>query len=106
MIQCVGSRNDSNPNCSRICCQTAIKNALHIKKLNPDAQDVYLCIGISGPTGFWKIIIRKPVKKGCSFSGSSLKIRRRWRRSEEGLTVTFTDHVLGENCAWTAIFWS
>ena len=38
MIQCVGSRNEENPNCSRICCQSAVKNALHIKRLNPDAQ--------------------------------------------------------------------
>jgi heterodisulfide reductase subunit A-like polyferredoxin len=38
MIQCIGSRNDQNPNCSRICCQSAIKNALHIKALNPDAE--------------------------------------------------------------------
>jgi len=28
MIQCVGSRSPENPNCSRICCQAAIKNAL------------------------------------------------------------------------------
>ena len=38
MIQCVGSRNDQNPNCSRICCQSAVKNALAIKEQNPDAQ--------------------------------------------------------------------
>ncbi len=38
MIQCVGSRNEENENCSRICCQNAIKNALDVKKLNPDAQ--------------------------------------------------------------------
>jgi len=38
MIQCVGSRNDQNPNCSRICCQSAVKNALAIKAQNPQAQ--------------------------------------------------------------------
>jgi heterodisulfide reductase subunit A-like polyferredoxin len=38
MIQCIGSRNDENPNCSRVCCQTAVKNALHIKEEYPDAQ--------------------------------------------------------------------
>ncbi|MEJ2476908.1 MAG: FAD-dependent oxidoreductase, partial [Desulfobacterales bacterium] len=36
MIQCVGSRNEENENCSRICCQSAVKNALEIKKLNPE----------------------------------------------------------------------
>ncbi|MBU4370344.1 MAG: FAD-dependent oxidoreductase [Proteobacteria bacterium] len=35
MIQCVGSRNPDRPNCSRICCSVAVKNALKIKELSP-----------------------------------------------------------------------
>ncbi len=35
MIQCVGSRNEQHPSCSRTCCATAIKNALKLKELNP-----------------------------------------------------------------------
>lgn len=38
MIQCVGSRNEKHPYCSRICCQQAIKNALEIKKRNPQTR--------------------------------------------------------------------
>ena len=38
MIQCVGSRDEKRPYCSRICCSVAIKNALKIKELNPDAN--------------------------------------------------------------------
>ena len=38
MIQCVGSRNEEHPYCSRICCSMAVKNALTIKKQNPDAN--------------------------------------------------------------------
>ncbi|MEE4314869.1 MAG: FAD-dependent oxidoreductase [Desulfofustis sp.] len=38
MIQCVGSRTEDNPNCSRICCQTAVKNALRILEINPEAR--------------------------------------------------------------------
>ncbi|MEW6359057.1 MAG: NAD(P)-binding protein [Planctomycetota bacterium] len=38
MIQCVGCRNDERPYCSRICCQEAVKNALKIKELNPEAR--------------------------------------------------------------------
>lgn len=41
MIQCVGSRNEERPYCSRICCVTAIKNALKIKEQNPMA-DIYI----------------------------------------------------------------
>ncbi|MCX7012481.1 MAG: 4Fe-4S binding protein, partial [Candidatus Sumerlaeota bacterium] len=38
MIQCAGSRNDERPYCSRICCQEAVKNALKLKQLKPDAR--------------------------------------------------------------------
>jgi heterodisulfide reductase subunit A len=38
MIQCVGSRNKERPYCSRICCQTAVKNAMLIREQNPDAK--------------------------------------------------------------------
>jgi len=42
MIQCVGSRNDENPYCSRICCSLAVKNALAIKEQYPDANVIVL----------------------------------------------------------------
>jgi len=38
MIQCVGSRNEQHPYCSRVCCQQAIKNALEIKKRSPQTK--------------------------------------------------------------------
>jgi heterodisulfide reductase subunit A len=41
MIQCVGSRTAERPYCSRICCGQAVKNALEIKKINPDCE-VYI----------------------------------------------------------------
>ncbi len=37
-IQCVGSRDEQHPWCSRICCGEAVKNALEIKKKNPQAD--------------------------------------------------------------------
>ncbi len=38
MIQCVGSREEPNQYCSRICCQDAIKNAITLKERDPKAQ--------------------------------------------------------------------
>ena len=38
MIQCVGSRNDEHPYCSKMCCAEAIKNALLAKEKNPEAE--------------------------------------------------------------------
>ena len=40
MIQCVGSRNDERPYCSRICCASAVKNALRLKETNPEMDVV------------------------------------------------------------------
>jgi heterodisulfide reductase subunit A2 len=37
MIQCIGSRRDDFPLCSRICCGSAVKNAIRIKDRQPDA---------------------------------------------------------------------
>ena len=38
MIQCVGSRDESQPYCSRVCCSEALKNALALKQREPQAQ--------------------------------------------------------------------
>lgn len=42
MIQCVGSREEPDNYCSRICCQDALKNSIAIKQKNPDATVVVL----------------------------------------------------------------
>ena len=38
MIQCVGSREEPNNYCSRVCCQDAVKNAIAIKETDPSSQ--------------------------------------------------------------------
>jgi heterodisulfide reductase subunit A-like polyferredoxin len=38
MIQCVGSREEEHPYCSRVCCTKACLNALALKEKNPQAQ--------------------------------------------------------------------
>jgi len=40
-IQCVGSREEGHMYCSRVCCSTAVKNALRIKELSPETE-VYI----------------------------------------------------------------
>jgi heterodisulfide reductase subunit A-like polyferredoxin len=42
MIQCVGSRSEERPYCSRVCCAEAIKNGLAIKAQNPGTRVVVL----------------------------------------------------------------
>ena len=42
MIQCVGSREEDHPYCSRVCCSTAVANALKIKAINPRTEVIVL----------------------------------------------------------------
>ena len=40
-IQCVGSRDEERPYCSRVCCSHSVKSALKLKELKPD-MDIYV----------------------------------------------------------------
>ena len=93
MIQCVGSRNDENPNCSRICCQSAIKNALHIKKLQPDAQ-IFILYRDIRTYGFLEEYYTEARKQGILFSRYDPEDPPTVESSEAGVVVTFKDHVL------------
>jgi len=96
MIQCVGSRNDENPNCSRICCQSAVKNALHIKKLQPDAQ-IFILYRDIRTYGFLEDYYTEARKQGVIFSRYDSENPPTVESSEAGVVVTFKDHILGRN---------
>jgi heterodisulfide reductase subunit A len=66
MIQCVGSRNDEHPYCSRICCTEATKNALAIKEQNPDT-DVYILFRDIRTFGFRERYYRQAREKGVVY---------------------------------------
>ncbi|MCP4754739.1 MAG: FAD-dependent oxidoreductase [Proteobacteria bacterium] len=38
MIQCVGSREETRPYCSRVCCSQTVKNAMSLKAVRPDVE--------------------------------------------------------------------
>ncbi len=40
-IQCVGSREEGRPHCSKICCTFSVQKAVELKKRNPE-MDVYI----------------------------------------------------------------
>jgi len=66
MIQCVGSRNDDHPYCSKMCCAEAIKNALLAKEKNPDVEITVLFRDIR-TYGFKEKYYRKAREKGVIF---------------------------------------
>ena len=94
MIQCVGSRIPENPNCSRICCQAAIKNALRIKELNPDAKIFILNRDIR-TLGFQEDYYRLAREKGVIFVRYDLDDLPEVTANGDKLSVVFTDAILG-----------
>jgi len=94
MIQCVGSRNDDNVECSRICCQNAVKNALHIKKLNPDAQ-VFVLYRDIRTYGLLEDYYTEARKQGVVFIRFNSETPPMVTTASDGaLLVTVKDHIL------------
>jgi heterodisulfide reductase subunit A-like polyferredoxin len=93
MIQCVGSRNEQNPNCSRVCCQTAVKHALELKKLNPDMQIVVLYRDMR-MYGELEDFYTQARREGVLFARFALDDQPVVSANGAGLSVVFKDHVL------------
>ncbi len=66
MIQCVDSRNEKNPYCSRVCCSEAVKNALELKRQKPNARVVVLYRDIR-TYGFREVYYQKAREAGVLF---------------------------------------
>lgn len=66
MIQCVGSRNEKRPYCSRVCCTEAVKNALKIKEISPQT-DVTVYYRDIRTFGFKESFYTEARKKGIRF---------------------------------------
>ncbi len=96
MIQCVGSRNEERPNCSRICCQAAVKNALDVKKKSPDTQ-VYILYRDMRMYGQMEEYYTEARKLGVVFVRYDKDNPPVAVSSEEGVLVTVKDHVLQRN---------
>ncbi len=66
MIQCVGSRNEERPYCSRVCCGQAVKNALAIKEKYPETA-VSILYREMRTYAYKEIYYRKAREKGVRF---------------------------------------
>jgi heterodisulfide reductase subunit A-like polyferredoxin len=96
MIQCVGSRNDQNPNCSRVCCQNAVKNAILIKKLNPETQVVILYRDIR-TYGLLEDYYQEARKLGVLFFRFDAEAPPQVEAGPDGMAVRFHDPIIGRD---------
>jgi heterodisulfide reductase subunit A len=67
MIQCVGARIPERTYCSRICCMTAIKNGLAIKRKSPDSEVFILYRDIITPGKEKEMLYQEAMALGVRF---------------------------------------
>lgn len=96
MIQCVGSREEGRPYCSRICCKDAIKNALKIKELNPDSQ-VFILYRDMRTYGYSEKQYKEAREKGVIFIRFDVEKKPDVKKGQDGLEVLIHDLILNED---------
>ncbi len=92
-IQCVGSRDDERPYCSRICCTASVSQAIWMKEQNPDIN-VYILYRDMRTYGDREILYKKARELGVIFIRYSLDRKPVVKEAGKGLTVTVFDPVL------------
>ncbi len=92
MIQCVGSREEAHPYCSRVCCSQAVKNAIKIRELKPEAN-VFVLYRDLRTYGFNEQHFYKAREMGVRFIRYE-EDKKPTVTAEDGLAVTFYDPLL------------
>lgn len=94
MIQCVGSREPDNLYCSRVCCSTAIKNALAIKERYPSVN-VFVLFRDIRTYGFKELEYRKAREAGIIFLRYDRERKPVVEETRDGTLVHVFDEILG-----------
>jgi len=100
MIQCVGSRDNAHPYCSRVCCGEAVKNALKIKEKNPNTE-VFILYRDMRTYGLVETYYEKARERGVVFIryDENKKPEVTKKKSENGrdiLSVSVYEPIIGE----------
>jgi heterodisulfide reductase subunit A-like polyferredoxin len=102
MIQCVGSRNEEHPWCSRVCCVKSVKNALKLKELNPE-MNIYVLYRDMRTYGLMEDFFNEAREKGIVFLRFDPEeppvVTKVQENGKDILQVEITDVLLGEKFA-------
>jgi heterodisulfide reductase subunit A len=93
MVQCIGARTKERPNCSRICCGQAIKNALKIKQVSPQTE-VYVLFKDIRSYGFKEDYYRDAAMKGVTFVNYDDERKPELTKEGDKLKMAFWEPVL------------
>ncbi|WDP91844.1 MAG: FAD-dependent oxidoreductase [Desulfobacter sp.] len=93
-IQCVGSRNEENPYCSKVCCTHSLKSAIALKEMDKRKR-VYVVYRDIRSYGFREDLYQKARQLGVLFIRYDLEKMPGLSLDAEGnLVFTAMDHVL------------
>lgn len=102
MIQCVGCRNEDRNYCSRVCCSHAVKNALNLKKVNPE-MDIYILFRDMRTYGTMEDYYREASEKDVKFirydPDDKPQVEATTTEGRPVIRVAVTDPVLGQKIA-------
>jgi len=92
-IQCVGSRDDQRPYCSRICCTGSILQAIAIKEAAPD-KDVFVLYRDIRTYGEREVLYKQARELGVIFIRYNLECKPEVLETADGLDVKVFEPVL------------
>ncbi len=92
-IQCVGSRIEERPYCSKVCCTHSVRNALTLKELNPEIH-VYLLYRDMRTYGLREDLYREAREKGIIFIRYDDRKSIDVTKEGEDLRIRFSSYVL------------
>ncbi len=97
-IQCVGSRDENRPYCSKICCTASIENAIRLKEEKPDRK-VYIVYRDIRTYGERELLYQQARRMGVMFIRYTPERQPRVSQNGQGLLVTVYDPVLEQDLA-------
>lgn len=93
-VQCVGSREEARPYCSKVCCTHTVKTAISFKERNPE-MDIYVLYRDIRTYGQREALYNEARRLGIIFIRYDLDQKPVAATEGDQLTVTARDHVLG-----------
>ena len=101
MIQCVGSRDDKRPYCSRVCCSRAVKNAIEIMRTRAGTSVYILHRGVR-TYGFKEELYRRSREAGVRFIRYLPERKPEVAPDGDGLSVKVFDQDLQDEVTLAA----
>ena len=95
MIQCVDCRDTHKEYCSRICCTSALKHALAMKKQNPGMR-IYILYRDMMSHGFNELFFKEARELGIIFIQYTLDRKPEIRVSDDGVRVQIFEPIIQE----------